>query len=147
MAPALPLPHFDDFRMMNTGLFPALAALQFGGLGGGTLAPFLVQLVAIFAIFYFLLIRPQQQQKKKHEDALRAIKRGDQIVTAGGIVGEVIHVKESTTGEGSTARPLEDHITIKSAESRLIVERGRIARIVGGTSAPVTRGSDSSSIS
>jgi preprotein translocase subunit YajC len=120
--------------MTHLGLFPALLALQFGG-AGGSLAPFLVQLAAIFAIFYFLLIRPQQQQKKKHEDALKNIKRGDQIVTAGGIIGEVIHVRETVTGEGGTPRPLEDHITIKSAESRLIVERGRIARIIGVSAA------------
>jgi preprotein translocase subunit YajC len=127
--------------MTHSGLLPALLALQFGlgGGAGGSLTPFLVQLAAIFGIFYFLLIRPQQQQKKKHEEALRNIKRGDQIVTAGGIVGEVVHVRESTAGEGATARPLEDHVTIKSAESRLIVERGRIARIIGGTSAPATK--------
>ena len=125
--------------MTHFGLLPALLALQFGGGAGGSLTPFLVQLVAIFGIFYFLLIRPQQAQKKKHEEALRNIKRGDQIVTAGGIVGEVIHVKEAPTGEGATARPMEDYVTIKSAESRLIVERGRIARIIGGTSAPATK--------
>ena len=56
--------------MTISGLFPALLALQFGG--GGAMTPFLVQLVAIFAIFYFLLIRPQQAQKKKHEAALKA---------------------------------------------------------------------------
>jgi preprotein translocase subunit YajC len=123
--------------MTHSGLLPALLALQFGGGSGGSLTPFLVQLVAIFGIFYFLLIRPQQAQKKKHEEALRNIKRGDQVVTAGGIVGEVIHVKETASGEGATARPMEDLVTIKSAESRLIVERGRIARIIGGTtSAP-----------
>ena len=126
--------------MMHSGPFPALLALQFGqfgGLGGGSLTPFLVQLAAIFGIFYFLLIRPQQQQKKKHEEALRNIKRGDRIVTAGGIIGEVVHVKETAAGEGGTSRPLEDEVTIKSAESRLIVERGRIARIVGvSTAAP-----------
>ena len=116
--------------MTHAGLFPALLALQFGG-SGGSLTPFLVQLAAIFGIFYFLLIRPQQAQKKKHEEALRNIKRGDQIVTAGGIVGEVIHVKEIVAADGEKMRPLEDHVTIKSAESRLIVERGRIARIVG----------------
>ncbi len=125
--------------MTQSGLLPMLLALQFGG-GGGSLTPFLVQLAAIFGIFYFLLIRPQQQQRKKHEEALKAIKRGDQVVTAGGIVGEVIHVKETSGGEGATARPLEDHITIKSAESRLVVERGRIARIVGGsTSGPALK--------
>jgi preprotein translocase subunit YajC len=99
---------------------------------------FLVQLVAIFAIFYFLIIRPQQQQKKKHEAALAQIKRGDQVVTAGGIIAEVIHVKESPATDGKAASALEDQITIKSAESRLIVERGRIVKIMGSapSSAP-----------
>ncbi len=123
--------------MTHSGLFPALLALQFGG-AGGSLTPLLIQIVAIFGIFYFLLIRPQQAQKKKHEDALRNIKRGDQVVTAGGIVGEVVHVKEG--GGADAAKTMEDQITIKSAESRLIVERGRIARIVGVSSAPATRG-------
>lgn len=127
--------------MTPSGLPLALLALQLGGAGGiGSMTPFLIQLAAIFGIFYFLLIRPQQAQKKKHEEALRNIKRGDQIVTFGGIVGEVIHVRETMTDEGGKARPLEDHITIKSAESRLIVERGRIARIIGaGTSTAATR--------
>ncbi|MDB4881060.1 MAG: yajC [Gemmatimonadetes bacterium] len=111
--------------MTSLGIAPALLALQ-SALPGG--AGFLFQIVAIFAIFYFLLIRPQQQQKKKHEEALKAMKRGDQIVTFGGIVGEVVHVKEL---EG--ANRLEDQVTIRSAESRLIVERGRIARIVNPT--------------
>jgi preprotein translocase subunit YajC len=92
----------------------------------------------ILAIFYFFLIRPQAQQKRKHEEALRAIKRGDQVVTFGGIVGEVIHIKEVATGEGVTARPMEDHVTIKSAESRIVIERGKIARIIGGSAAPAT---------
>jgi preprotein translocase subunit YajC len=121
--------------MMNAplGLTPTLLALQFGGPGGGSLTPFLIQLVAIFGIFYFLLIRPQQAQKRKHEEALRNIKRGDQIVTFGGIIGEVVHVKETPVQEGVKPTPMEDQITIRSAESRLIVERGRIARIVSGS--------------
>ena len=124
--------------MISSGFFPALLALQFGG-GAGSMTPFIIQIGAIFAIFYFLLIRPQQAQKRKHEEALRNIKRGDQIVTSGGIVGEVVHVRETITDEGGKARPLEDHITIKSAESRLIVERGRIARIIGASSAAPTK--------
>jgi preprotein translocase subunit YajC len=104
------------------------------------MSPFLIQVALILAIFYFFMIRPQAAQKKKHEDALKAMKRGDQIVTFGGIVGEVIHIREVATGEGATARPMEDHITIKSAESRLVVERGKIARIAGvATSAPATK--------
>jgi preprotein translocase subunit YajC len=116
--------------MSPSGLLPSLLALQFPGFGGGSGAAFAAQLVAIVGIFYFVLIRPQQAQKRKHEDSLRAVKRGDQIVTFGGIIGEVVHVKEAA--EGGT---MDDQVTIRSAESRLIVERGRIARIVGGTSA------------
>ena len=123
--------------MTHLAPISALLLLQFGFGGGtaGSLTPFLVQLVAIFGIFYFLLIRPQQAQKRKQEETLRNIKRGDMIVTSGGIVGEVIHVKESVVAEGATARPMEDHVTIKSAESRLIVERGRIARVVESSGA------------
>lgn len=123
--------------MMHSSILPALLALQAGG-GFGSMS-FLIQVTLILAIFYFFLIRPQAQQKKKHEEALRGIRRGDQIVTFGGIVGEVIHIKEAVTGEGATARPMEDQITIKSAESRLVVERGKIARIVGGSSAPAAK--------
>jgi preprotein translocase subunit YajC len=119
--------------MTQISLVPALLALQTGVTGGGSIMPFLFQIVAIFGIFYFLIIRPQQTQKKKHESALSQIKRGDQVVTAGGIVGEVIHVKETVAEDGKTSRGLEDHITIKSAESRLVVERGRIVKIMGST--------------
>jgi preprotein translocase subunit YajC len=119
--------------MIHQDLISALFALQFGGGAGGSMAPFIIQIVAIFGIFYFLIIRPQQTQKKKHEEALRNIKRGDRIVTSGGIIGEVIHVKEAA--EGGPARGMEDEVTIKSAESRLIVERGRIARIMGVSAA------------
>ncbi|MDB4882054.1 MAG: yajC [Gemmatimonadetes bacterium] len=122
--------------MMHSGSYHALLALQFGGGGLGSMTPFLVQVTLILGIFYFFMIRPQAAKKKKHEDALRAIKRGDQVVTFGGIVGEVIHVREIVTGEGGSARPMEDHITIKSAESRLVVERGKIARIVGASTGP-----------
>jgi preprotein translocase subunit YajC len=119
--------------MTHQGFSAAMLALQFGGGAGGSMAPFLLQIVAIFGIFYFLIIRPQQQQKKKHEEALRNIKRGDRIVTFGGIIGEVVHVKDAA--DGAKGNGLEDEVTIKSAESRLIVERGRIARIVGVSTA------------
>lgn len=81
---------------------------------------------AIFAIFYLLLVRPQQQQRKKHELTIRELKRGDEVVTAGGIVGEVVHIRQLVADKAGQ----DDRVTIKSAESRLVVERGRIARIV-----------------
>jgi preprotein translocase subunit YajC len=121
--------------MTHSSILPALLALQTGGGGLGSLSPFLVQVILILGIFYFFLIRPQQQQKRKHEALLRALKRGDRVVTFGGIVGEVVHIKETIVAEGATARPMEDEVTIRSAESRLVVERGKIARIVGPPSA------------
>lgn len=92
---------------------------------------------AIFAIFYFILIRPQQKQRKSHEALVKAVKRGDEIVTTGGIVGEVIHIRETPAVEGTTSIPAEDRITIKSGESRLVVERGRIARVIRAPGAAV----------
>ncbi|MEP6690420.1 MAG: preprotein translocase subunit YajC [Gemmatimonadaceae bacterium] len=86
-------------------------------------------------IFYFIVLAPQQKQRKQQEESLRQLKRGDEIVTAGGIVGEVIHIAIKDGGkkdkDGKTEPSMDDRITIKSAESRLVVERGRIARIVG----------------
>jgi preprotein translocase subunit YajC len=111
---------------------PALALLQApssGGGGGGSLTPLLFQFGLIFLIFYFLIIRPQQRQRKRHDEALRQLKRGDRIVTSGGLIGDVIHIKE-TVKEGTPQPSMDDEITIKSAESRLVVERGRIAKIV-----------------
>jgi preprotein translocase subunit YajC len=107
----------------------ALALLVQAPAGGrSTLLPFIFQIVAIFAIFYFVMIRPQQKQRKGHEERLRNLKRGDEVVTAGGIVGKVVHIA-GPTGEGKTAT-MDDRITIKSDESRLIVERGRIAKVL-----------------
>jgi len=95
----------------------------------------ITQLIITFGpavlFFWFLIWRPQQKQRKKHDEALRQLKRGDEIVTSGGIVGEVIHIKESSKEGG--ANRMDDRVTIKSGESRLIVERGRIARITTGS--------------
>ncbi len=107
--------------------FATLAILQIPG-GQALVAPLLMY-GGIFAIFYFLLIRPQQQQRKKHELAILELKKGDRIVTAGGLVGEVQHIKTS-----ATAGP-DDEITIKSGDARLVIERGRIAKISSNSGA------------
>ncbi len=114
-----------------------LALLQMPGTG--MLGPIFMY-GAIFAIFYFILIRPQSRQRKEHEALIRAVKRGDEIVTAGGLVGEVIHIREVTKGDGTTSVPLEDRITIKSGESRVVVERGKNARIIRHETSATTEG-------
>ena len=107
----------------------ALALMAQAPAGGrSTLLPFVFQIVAIFAIFYFVMIRPQQKQRKDHEERLRNLKRGDEVVTSGGIIGKVVHIA-APTGEGKSAT-MDDRITIKSDESRLVVERGRIAKVL-----------------
>ena len=108
--------------------FAALALLQ---AGGSSFTPLLFQFGLIFLIFYFLIIRPQQKQRKKHEEALRNLSKGDRIVTGGGIIGEVVHIKQ-TVIEGTPKPGMDDEVTIRSGESRLIVERSRIAKITTG---------------
>lgn len=90
------------------------------------IAPQLIMYAAIFLIFYLVLLRPQQQQRKKHEASIKAVKKGDEIVTAGGIIGEIVHIKPAADGSASDT----DRITIRSGETRLVIERGRIARVV-----------------
>jgi len=78
--------------------------------------PTLIMFGAIFAIFYFLLIRPQRQQQKTHDAMVRALERGDRVVTMGGVIGVIVHAEE-------------DRITIKTAgDTRLEVERGKVAK-------------------
>src|SRR5690606_41024602 len=82
-------------RPEETTMFisPAYAQSSPGGLGGG-LFELLLPMLAVFAIFYFLMIRPQQQRMKQHRAAIDAIRRGDTVVTAGGLVGKVTKVKD-----------------------------------------------------
>ena len=115
---------------MIIATLPTLFALpQAAAAPGGSILPqLLFQFGLIFVIFYFLMIRPQQKQRKNHENALKSIKRGDKVVTAGGVIGDVIHVKD-TIVDGKPSPLMEDEVTIKSGETRLIIERGRIAKI------------------
>ncbi len=114
-----------------TAPLATLALLQANG-GGSALYGFLFQFAGIMAIVYFLFIRPQQKQKQKHEAALRSLKKGDEIVTDGGLVAEVVHIKE-TVKDGTPAPSMDDRVTIRSGDTRLIVVRGKIARVTSKT--------------
>ncbi|WP_375203722.1 preprotein translocase subunit YajC [Hyphococcus sp.] len=71
--------------------------------------------VLIFVIFYFLLIRPQMTARKKHQEMVSNVRRGDVVVTAGGIVGKVTKVLE---GEEVMVE-LADNVTVKVVKSTL----------------------------
>ena len=62
--------------------------------GGSTMASTIIMLVAMVAIFYFMLIRPENKRKKEAEQLRSSVKVGDQITTIGGIVGTVVQVKD-----------------------------------------------------
>jgi len=76
-------------------------AFAMGGAGGGAggqsnpLGAF-VPLILMFAIFYFLLIRPQQKKAKQHKEMIGNLKIGDRIVTNGGIYGTIVRMKDAT---------------------------------------------------
>jgi preprotein translocase subunit YajC len=103
---------------------------------GGSLMPFLFQLGAIMAIFYFLMIRPQQKQRKELEAAIIAMKKGDNVVTTGGIVGEVVHIKESID-DGKPSKGMDDLVTVRTGDVKIIVQRRAVTHVSssGGASA------------
>ena len=102
--------------MIPHTFLPVFAPVDQSG-GGRGLMIFVFQMAAIIAIFYFLIIRPKVQQERKHRDRLQQLKRGDEVVTAGGLVGEIVHIKD-------------DRLTIRSGEAKLVVERERVARVI-----------------
>lgn len=100
---------------MSVPLFALLFAPS-GKEGGGGLVVLLIQIAAFVGIFYYFIIRPERLKQERHKSLLQTLQRGDQVVTNGGIVGEVIHLKD-------------DQVTIKSGESRLVVARSGVAAI------------------
>ncbi|MBR3369848.1 preprotein translocase subunit YajC [Roseinatronobacter sp.] len=73
-------------------MFVTPAYAQDAGAAGGLIS--IIPFVLIFVIMYFLLIRPQQKKMKEHRSMVDALRRGDQVVTQGGLIGKVTKVKE-----------------------------------------------------
>jgi preprotein translocase subunit YajC len=97
-----------------------------GSTGGSGFTILILQVAAIGAVFYFLIIRPQGQARKQHEQLLSALKKGDEITTSGGLIGKVKDIKD-------------DRVTVESGTATVVVERARIVR-VGQSSAPSQAG-------
>ncbi|TFF18721.1 preprotein translocase subunit YajC [Jiella endophytica] len=96
-------------------MFVSEAFAQSGGAAGGgsellfSILPF----IAIFAIMYFLIIRPQRTQMKKREEMLKNIRRGDTIVTGGGIVGKVTKVLDN----GEVEVQISDQVRVRVVQA------------------------------
>ena len=74
-----------------------------------------IPLILIFVIFYFFLIRPQQKRAKDHKTMVAALKRGDEVVTSGGIVGKV----ERILGEDKLDLSISDNVTVQVVQSTI----------------------------
>jgi preprotein translocase subunit YajC len=98
---------------------PAYAQAAGGGAAGGLIG--FVPIILIFLIMYFLMIRPQQKKMKEHKAMIDALRRGDQVVTAGGLMGKVVKVED-------------DVIEVELAQNvKERVVRNTIARVVSKT--------------
>ncbi|MEM0949033.1 MAG: preprotein translocase subunit YajC [Pseudomonadota bacterium] len=104
-------------------MFATPAFAQAAGGGAGALGSF-IPLILIFAIMYFLLIRPQQKKVKEHNAMVAALRRGDQIVTQGGLIGKVTKVKDDDANE----------IEVELAEGvKVRVVRSTVAQVLSKT--------------
>ena len=84
------------------------------GCGGGGITQ-LLPLILMFLVFYFLLIRPQQKRTKQHKEFLNSLKKGDEVITSGGLFGRVTGITESV-------------VTLEVADKvRIKVQRGNIS--------------------
>lgn len=108
------------------GIAYAEGATGVAGAAGG-FAQF-VPLVLIFVVFYFLLIRPQQKKAKEHQNYLSNLKKGDKIVTGGGVHGQITGLTDTVA-------------TVEIAENvRIKVNRGSIIGSAGAEQAPASKG-------
>ena len=85
---------------------------------GSAIAQF-VPLILIFAIMYFLLIRPQQKKVKEHQAMVNAVRRGDMVVTQGGIIGKIAKVKDENEVEVEVAEGVKIRV-VKSTIAQVL---------------------------
>ena len=95
-------------------MFATPAYAQAAGGAGGAFAQ-MMPLILIFAIMYFLLIRPQQKKAKEHAAMVAAVRRGDQVITQGGLIGKVTKVKEDNEVEVEIA----DGVKVRVVQSTI----------------------------
>ncbi|MGV6820594.1 MAG: preprotein translocase subunit YajC [Parvularcula sp.] len=89
----------------------------------GGIVDLLIPMALMFAVFYFLLIRPQQKQRKQHAEMIAGIKRGDTVVTAGGLIGKV--AKATQAEDPEVLIELADGLQVKAIKMTLTEVRGR----------------------
>jgi preprotein translocase subunit YajC len=114
---------------VNLPTLATLAALQSGS--GSGISMLVLQMAGIGLVFYFLILRPSGQARKRHAELLSRLKKGDEVMTTGGIIGKVRDIKEVDTNGTKEVR-----VTVESGTASVVVERSRIVR-VGDATGPV----------
>jgi preprotein translocase subunit YajC len=95
-----------------------LALLQTPAPGNRSFLVLMIYLVAFFLIMWFVVMRPNRKIQERHQAMLGALKKGDEVMTEGGIIGQVLHLSD-------------DRVTLKTAENtRIVVARPKIARVL-----------------
>lgn len=96
--------------------------------GSGSLISAVIWMVLLIAIFYFLLYRPQQKQRQKHQEFLNSLKKGDKVVTAGGLIGEIKSIGDDVVtlklSEGTIVKVLKTSITSYYNEEKKEEQKG-----------------------
>lgn len=106
--------------LMTASMMPAAAFAQAANANDERFAS-LLPFIFIFAIFYFLLIRPQQRRMKEHQAMVKAVKKGDDVVTAGGVVGKVVGVEGEEYAIVQVASGVEIKV-VKTTLSQVVVK-------------------------
>ena len=98
--------------------FSAFGQTSTAATGGSSVISLVVILAVFGAVFYFMLIRPQRKRQSKHNELVSGLKRGDNVVTAGGIYGEIDSISDT-----SIVLTLEDGGKIRLAKSSIVDKR------------------------
>ncbi len=101
---------------------PAYAQLQIPGLtGGNDMLVSLLPFILIFVIMYFLILRPQQKRVKQHQEMVKSLRRGDTVITSGGLIGKVTKVVDENEIEVQIA----DEIRIRQMRQMISEVRAK----------------------
>ena len=95
-----------------------------GGIGGSQGLMSFLPLILIFIVFYFLLIRPQQKKAKEHQEFIANLKKGDEVLTSGGLQGKITGLTERVA-----TLEIADNVRVKIARSYIL---GSLASMEGG---------------
>jgi preprotein translocase subunit YajC len=117
-------------RILRIGLIAVLLVGMLAFIGGctfmegedgeatGSIWPMIIFLVVIFALFYFVMIRPQQKRQKEHQNMMQELQRGDKVMTAGGIYGTIDSISED-----SVVIKVEGGTTLRVARTSIVQRR------------------------